>query len=94
MSDDKLEIAINKGARAEALLQSDVFNEAVGGLQAQLMERWKIAKDQDERERIWHCVNLTEQIKQAIVTVANNGKLAKNELERLTTGRTRRFGIV
>lgn len=94
MSDDKLETAINKGARADALLKSDVFNEAVNGLQAQLMERWKIATDQNERERIWHCVNLTEQIKQAIVTVANNGKLAKNELERLTTGRTRRFGIV
>lgn len=91
---DKLETAINKGARAEALLQSDIFNDAVGGLQAQLMERWKIATDQNERERIWHCVNLAEQIKAAIVTVANNGKLARRELEQLTTGRTRRLGVI
>lgn len=91
---DKLETAINKGARAEALLQSDIFNDAVGGLQAQLMERWKIATDQNERERIWHCVNLAEQIKAAIVTVANNGKLARRELEQLTTGRTKRFGVI
>lgn len=94
MSDDKLETAINRGARAEALLKSDVFTEAVGGLQTQLMERWKVATDQGERERIWHCVNLTEQIKGAIVTVANNGKLARKELEHLTTGRTRKFGII
>lgn len=94
MTDDKLETAINKGTRAEALLRSDVFNEAVGGLQAQLMERWKIATSQDERERIWHCVNLTEQIRGAIVTVANNGKLARRELEQLTTGRTKRFGVI
>lgn len=91
---DKLETAINKGARAEALLQSDIFNDAVGGLQAQLMERWKIATDQNERERIWHCVNLAEQIKAAIVTVANNGKLARRELEQLTTGRAKRFGVI
>jgi hypothetical protein len=91
---DKLETAINKGARAEALLRSDVFTEAVAGLQGQLMERWKIATDATERDRIWHCVNLAEQIKAAIVTVANNGKLSKRELDHLTTGRTKRFGIV
>lgn len=91
---DKTELAISRGARAEALLSNDIFADAVGGLQSQLMERWKIATDKDERERIWHCVNLTEQIKQAIVTVANNGKLAKRELEQLTTGRTKRFGVV
>ena len=94
MSEDRLDTAIHKGARAEALLASDVFNEAVTGLQAQLMERWKIATDAQERERIWHCVTLTEQLRQAIVTVANNGKLAKRELAALTTGRAKRFGIV
>jgi hypothetical protein len=91
---DKLEIAIGKGARAEQLLQSDVFNEAVSGLQGQLMDRWKLATDKDERERIWHCVQIAEQVKAAIITVANNGKLARRELEHLTTGRTKRFGIV
>jgi hypothetical protein len=94
MSEDRLETAIHKGARAEALLDSDVFNEAVAGLQAQLMERWKIATDAAERERIWHCVNLTEQLRHAIVTIANNGKLARRELAALTTGKAKRFGIV
>jgi hypothetical protein len=91
---DKLEIAIGKGARAEQLLQSDVFNEAVNGLQGQLMERWKLATDPNERERIWHCVQIAEQVKAAIITMANNGKLSRKELEHLTTGRTKRFGIV
>jgi hypothetical protein len=94
MTEGKIEASIHKGARAEALLRSDVFSEAVSGLQGQLMERWKVATDKDERERIWHCVNLTEQIRGAIVTVANNGKLAKRELEALTTGRTKRFGVI
>lgn len=91
---DRLETAIHKGARAEALLANDVFNEAVAGLQAQLMARWKVATDRDERERIWHCVNLVEQIRQAIVTVANDGKLSRRELALMTNGKTRRFGIL
>lgn len=94
MTDDKLETAIHKGARAEALLTNDVFNEAVAGLQAQLMTRWKVATDRDERERIWHCVNLTEQIRHAIVAVAGNGKLARRELELLASGKAKRFGIL
>jgi hypothetical protein len=93
-SRDKTQAAINRGLRAAQLLESEAFKDATGALAEQLMDRWRVSTDQTERERIWLSVNLLDQIKGKLAIVANNGKLARKELDELTTGRRPRFGIV
>jgi hypothetical protein len=91
---DKTQAAINRGLRAMQLLESEAFKDATGALAEQLMDRWRVSTDQTERERIWLSVNLLDQIKGKLAIVANNGKLARKELDELTNGRRLRFGIV
>jgi hypothetical protein len=91
---DKTQAAINRGLRAAQLLESEAFKDATDALAEQLMDRWRVSADQIERERIWLSVNLLDQIKGKLAIVANNGKLARKELDELTTGRRLRFGIV
>jgi hypothetical protein len=87
-------VVINRGLRAAQLVESQAFKEATDALAGQLMDRWRVSIDQTERERIWLSVNLLDQIKGKLAIVANNGKLARKELDELTTGRRLRFGIV
>ena len=91
---DKTQAAINRGLRAAQLLDSAAFKDATDALAEQLMDRWRASTDQTERERIWLSVNLLDQIKGKLAIVANNGKLARKELDELTTGRRPRFGII
>src|SRR5438309_8638711 len=94
MTQDKVHAAINRGLRATHLLESEAFKDATDTLAEQLMDRWRVSTDQIERERIWLSVNLLDQIKGKLAIVANNGKLARKELDELTIGRRPRFGIV
>ena len=76
------------------MLENEAFKDATGALAEQLMDRWRVSNDAVERERIWLSVNLLDQIKAKLAIVANNGKLAKKELDELVTGRRPRFGLV
>jgi len=89
-----VQATINRGLQAAQLLENEAFRDATGALAEQLMDRWRVSSDPNERERIWLSVNLLDQIKAKLVIVVNNGKLAKKELDELTTGRRPRFGLV
>lgn len=91
---DRVQMTINRGHRAAQLLESEAFNDATTTLAEQLMDRWRVSNDPNERERIWLSVNLLDQIKAKLTIVANNGKLAKKELDEITAGRRARFGLV
>src|SRR5258708_21091594 len=91
---DRTQAAINRGLGAAQLTENEAFKKATDALAEQLVDRWRVSTDSAERERIWLSVNLLDQIKGKLAIVANNGKLARKELDELTTGRRPRFGIV
>jgi hypothetical protein len=87
MSEDKLQAAVSRGARAEALLSNDLLQEAFTRLEQDYIEAWKIssARDTDGRERLWQAVNIVGKVRDHLVKVVNDGKLSQrhlNELER------------
>lgn len=97
MTEDKIETAIGFGARADVLLANDVFTESFAFLERDYIEAWKqtAARDTDARERLWQAVQIVGKVRQHIVSVANNGKLARRELDDLA-GKERRklLGLV
>ena len=84
MDEDRTQEAINKGHRAASLLNQEAFQEATDYVVSRLMDRWKVSQDTAERERIWHCVGLIEQIKAALNTAYMNGKISRRKLDDLT----------
>ena len=84
MDDDKTRQAIADATQADWLLDNEAFQKTCSGLKKTLIDRWEVSRDVMERDRIWYCVSLIEQIKQGLATFSANGRLARRELDRLT----------
>ena len=95
MSDDKLQDAIGRGARAERLLADELLQEAFAALEADYLKAWKVtaARDTDARERLWQATQVLGKVRDHLVAIANNGKLAQRELDDLQEKRARRLGV-
>jgi hypothetical protein len=92
MTEDKLHESISRGARAEALLQNDLLQEAFVRLEQDYIDAWKIspARDTDGRERLWQAVNIVAKVRDHIVKVVNDGKLSQRYLNELAHGARKR----
>jgi hypothetical protein len=78
---DNTQQAVSRGARASALLNDDIFNNAVKQVRDGMMETWATCKEVEGRDRIWIAVNLLEQIKSALINTVGNGKVAQAEID-------------
>jgi hypothetical protein len=86
MNDEiKLNQEISRAARARAILEDELFNEAFTALEERYLAEWRVTqfKDQDARERLWQATNLLGKVKDHLVNVLNNGKLAQRQIEQL-----------
>lgn len=88
----------SRAVEAQALLDNALFNDALATLEAEYIKAWKatLLRDTDGRERVWQAVQIVGKIKDHIVAVLNDGKLAAAQLKELAenTERKKRFGIV
>lgn len=82
---DNLETAISRGSRAEALLKSELLQEAFKKLEDDYLAAWKSwpASDTAGRERLWQAVNVLDKVRDHFVKVVNDGKLARRQLSDL-----------
>ncbi len=80
---------------AQALLENDLFNEALTTLEAEYIKAWKLSGDDDGRQRLWHAVQIVGKIKDHISSILNDGKLAQAQLKELaeTSERKKRWGL-
>jgi hypothetical protein len=85
MIDDKLETAIARGARAKELLESDLVKDIFTRIESDYLAGWRntCARDTDARERLWLAVQVIGLVKDHLMIMANNGKLARAEVDRL-----------
>jgi hypothetical protein len=86
MSDDKLQTAITRAARAKALVEDELLAEAFSRLETDYVAAWKswAAADTAGRERLWMAVNVLARVRDHLNTVIANGKIARRRLEELT----------
>ena len=85
MNDDKLQTAVARGARAEALLGNELLREAFKTLEDDYTAAWKswAAADTVGRERLWLAVNVLGKVRDHLARVVADGKLAQRELSDL-----------
>lgn len=72
---------VYRANRAKALLNDELFNDAIKQVKDGLMETWTVCTIAEQRDRIWISVNLLEQIKSALINTVSNGKVAQTELD-------------
>lgn len=83
--EDKLQAAVARGARAQALIENELLREAFEKLEADYVAAWKTwaAADRDGRERLWHAVNVLGRVRDHLARVVADGKLSQRELSDL-----------
>jgi hypothetical protein len=91
----KLNADLARQARARALMENDLLQEAFGRLEERYLEEWRVSqfRDTDARERLWQAVNILRKVKDHLAKVVADGKLAQREIDQLAQKR-KRFGIV
>jgi hypothetical protein len=91
----KLNADLARQARALALLQDEILQEAFARLEERYIEEWRVSqfRDTDARERLWQAVNVVRKVKDHLAKVVADGKLAQREIDQLAE-RRKRFGIV
>jgi hypothetical protein len=80
---DKKEKQIRLGVKAKAFLADETIQAAFGSVEQVFVERWKVSTDAAERERCWMATNVVQQVKLALATFVNNGKIAQSDLDRI-----------
>ena len=85
MSDDKLQTAIGRGARAQELMRSELLQEVFAKLDAEYIAAWRRTpvRDTDARERLWQATQIVGKVKGHLAIIANDGKLAQRELDEI-----------
>ena len=99
MSDEsKLHEISSKAARAQSLLDNDLFTEAFRGLEDNYTVAWRATTIDDvgTREKLFLAINIVGKVRDHLTAIVTNGKLAQAELKELaqTAERRKRFGIV
>lgn len=87
MAEDKIAKQMADASRADALLRDDFLWKQFDYLETEYIKAWKVmpAKDTDGRERLWQAVNVVGLVKDHLRKVLDDGKLAKQDLERLAS---------
>jgi len=70
---------------AQALLENELFNEALESIERDLIDAWKATppRDTDGRERCWAAIQQLGKIKGFVETVLRDGKLAAAQLKEI-----------
>ena len=88
---------MSRGARARALLDNELLDEAFAALEAAYVERWRATHIDDERgrEKLFIAVNVVGKVRAHLATITANGHIAAKQLDDLArdTERRKRFGI-
>jgi hypothetical protein len=84
-----LEHDVIDGARAQELIEDPTLEKMFIGLEKQYVTSWQTtnAKDNDERERLYHALSVLQDIKVHLRVMADNGQLAQEHLKRLKRGK-------
>ena len=85
MSEDKTQIAISRGRRAQAQLDDELVSEAFKTLEASYLKAWGETHPAETaaREHYWQAVQILGDVRKHLGKVASNGRLAQKELDQL-----------
>ncbi len=82
MNEDKLYDQAERGRQAQNLLENTVLWDGFAILERDYIQAWKAtpARDAMAREKWWIAVNMIGKLRENLITVLNNGKLAQADL--------------
>lgn len=92
MDEVKLNIAQDRGIRAQGLLDNSLLNEAFAAIEEHYLIEWRASKvaDQEAREAAWRALKTLDGIKDLLRIYVRDGKIAASDLIRLSEDQKRK----
>jgi hypothetical protein len=92
---ENLAASTARGSRAQQLLDDELLKEAFASLDAEYIKAWREApaRDDDMRQRLWQAVNVLAKVRDHLIKIASDGRLAREEIERLADKEKRRARV-
>ena len=85
MADDEFTLrrALDRAAKARAILDNEMVTEAFATLRQAYLDGWEAtsARDQDARERFWLATTVLTKVAGHLETVLTDGKIAAHQLD-------------
>lgn len=74
---------ILRAREAETIINSEIYQQAWEQIESELMKQWSESKKHDikEREHVYMMISIKNQLKDALESTLNSGKLAASNLE-------------
>ena len=98
MDEIKLGEAAAKALRAQDLLDNELLAEAFKNLEDNYTAAWRATgiDDVGAREKLFLAINVVGRVRDHLIAIVTNGKLARAELKELVqvAERRKRFGIL
>jgi predicted kinase len=96
--ESKLRQDAARARKADALLNDELLTEAFAKLKEGYLTQWEATTVEQQflREKYWLAARMVGVVKDHLITVVANGKLASTELKRIEdeAERKKRFGIL
>ena len=96
--ENRLDQAAVKAARAQDLLDDELLSEAFRALEESYTSAWRatVIDDVPGREKLFLATNIVGKVRDHLIAIVANGKLAQAELKELAqiAERKKRFGIL
>lgn len=85
MNDRNLLYSVERGAKAQEILDNEVFQDAFTSIEQELTQAWKTSpqRDLEGRESIFRALTMLGKVKAALTDTITTGKLARMELNHL-----------
>jgi len=75
-----LEQDVERGRRADEVLNNDVYAESYALIEQELVRLWRESRDKNEREDIHKLLRMLEKARNVLESTMRSGKLAADQL--------------
>ncbi len=82
---DRLQVAIDRGVQADALLRSEMLTGAFTALRDQYMKTWDATTgpEAQARENLWLACKRLDDVRNHLTRAVRDGKIARQDVERM-----------
>lgn len=67
--------SVQQGQKALNLLNDEIFQKAIQDLSKELMKKWEMSRNTEERENVWYDVKAIERVSNKLISMVQNGEM-------------------
>lgn len=75
-----LEMDVERGRRAEEVLNNDVYADSYALIEQELTRLWRESRDKDEREQLHQLLRMLDKARNVLESTMRSGKVAADQL--------------